>query len=350
MKVIHVVWGLGLGGIETMLVNIANNQARLGHKIYIIAINNIVEESLVKALDDSIEFVCLKRGVGSKNPYPFIRLNYLLKRLAPDIIHIHRPPLIKYIFLPSLRRRTCTTMHDVCNESIIKGLKECRRIFAISKYVKEDIYNQLGLNAVLVNNGIQPEKINHDAFNNSRFVVVQISRLDHTKKGQHILLKAISILRKRGLDVYADMIGDGPSKDYLLQLRDELGLGDCVRFLGEKNQQFIYEHLHEYSLLVQPSVFEGFGLTVTEAMAAKIPVLVSQNQGPLEIIDNGTYGYFFNNGDEQDCAKKIELFYRGQDEKNKIESAFLRVYECYNVINTAKSYLGEYKKIIEEVG
>lgn len=345
MKIAHIVWGFGIGGIETMLVNIANCQAQLCHHIIIIVINDMIEQSLVSELDGSIQFVCLKRKIGSKNPLPFFRMNYLLKTLNPDVIHIHRPPLIKFIWLPSLRRKTCATMHDVCNKSIIKGAEKSRKLFAISECVKKDIEQKLGLNAILVTNGIHPEKINHDFYPKQRFVVVQISRLDHTKKGQHILIESISNLRKLGLDVYADIIGNGPSKDYLVELSMKLGLSDCVKFLGEKDQQYIYEHLHEYNLLIQPSIYEGFGLTVTEAMAAKVPVLVSNHQGPLEIINDGAFGYSFTNGDIQDCTEKIKMFYYGQDDKSKIDLAYKRVYECYNVKNTAMKYLEEYKEV-----
>ena len=46
MKIAHIFWGLGTGGIETMLVNIANEQARLGHEVHIIIINDLVNEPL----------------------------------------------------------------------------------------------------------------------------------------------------------------------------------------------------------------------------------------------------------------------------------------------------------------
>ena len=99
-------------------------------------------------------------------------------------------------------------------------------------------------------------------------------------------------------------------------------------------------------MFVQPSIYEGFGLTVAEAMAAKIPVLVSENQGPLEIIDNGKYGYYFKNGDANDCADKIiNIIEQGVD-KNLIEAAYNRVEENYSVTQTAINYINEYKKIV----
>ena len=56
----------------------------------------------------------------------------------------------------------------------------------------------------------------------------------------------------------------------------ELNLEKHVRFLGNQSREYVYSHLKDYDLFVQPSRFEGFGLTVAEAMAACVPVLVTQ--------------------------------------------------------------------------
>ena len=78
MKIIHITYGFGLGGIETMLHNIANEQVALGEKIFIIVINDIVNDELKETLNPQIKFICLKRKVSSKSILPFIKLNYLL--------------------------------------------------------------------------------------------------------------------------------------------------------------------------------------------------------------------------------------------------------------------------------
>lgn len=51
MKVTHIFWSLGFGGIETMLVNIANAQAEAGSEVSVLIINELYEQSLVNSLD-----------------------------------------------------------------------------------------------------------------------------------------------------------------------------------------------------------------------------------------------------------------------------------------------------------
>ncbi len=349
MKIAHVTYGLTLGGIETMLVNIANEQVKKGHIVHIIVINNLINESLFQLLDGNIHFHCLHRRVGSKNPVPYIKLNFMLMKFNPDIIHLHYSDIAKYLFIPSIRKKTCVTQHDVCTKRNSRYLYLSKRIYAISNIVKEDIFKWTGLHSEVVLNGIMPELISHKSqFINNGFHIVQVSRLMHQKKGQHILIKAADLLVKRGYtDFSVSFIGDGESREYLQTLVDELHLNQYIHFLGAKDQTYIFRHLCEYDLFVQPSIWEGFGLTVAEAMAAKIPVLVSDNQGPLEIIDYGKYGYSFKSQDSADCADKIQLFLDKKNDSFQIEKAYNRVLELYNVKNTADTYLKKYRKLIE---
>ncbi|MBM6662075.1 glycosyltransferase [Marseilla massiliensis] len=332
-----------------MLTNIANEQIKLDHDISIIIINDIINENLRRSLNPRVRFVCLERKVGSKSVAPVIKLNLLLYRLKPDIIHLHYASIAKYLFFPSVQRRICVTMHDVCSKNNSRYLYKSRRIYAISNVVKKDILEFKGLYSEVVLNGIKPELINHvSKERDGHFRIVQVGRLAHLKKGQHILIQAVAQLVKQGYDnLELSLIGDGDSREYLENLVKDLGIKNHVLFLGAREQLYIFAHLHDYDLFVQPSIFEGFGLTVTEAMAAKVPVLVSENQGPLEIIDNGNYGYYFKNQDVDDCADKIELFINHKNDVEQIEKAYQRVTELYNVKTTAINYLNKYREFID---
>lgn len=347
MKIIHIVWGLSMGGVETMLVNIANEQTKLGHDVHIIVINNIYDESLISLIDKRIKMHFLERKKGSKSILPIIALNFLLVVLNPDIIHSHTASICK-LLLPIFKKKLCITIHDIIS-TVSCNLKNAKRIFAISDCVKDDIYNKLNIQAITINNGVKIESIKSKTnyTNTKNFKIVQISRLMHEKKGQHILIKALSILYKKGYtNIQLDFIGEGDSLTFLEKLAFDLNLNNHVNFLGCKSQQFVFDHLCDYDLLVQPSIFEGFGLTVAEAMAAKVPVLVSQNQGPLEIIDNGKYGYYFSNGDADSCSRMIEQIISSGTDMSMIESAYKHVLEYYNIKITAKNYIDAYKSMI----
>lgn len=353
MKIVHIVLGLTYGGIETMLVNIVNAQAESKHRISLIIVNDLIEQELLEKIDKRVEIYPLCRKLGSKNPADLIRLNWLLLSTKPDIIHLHHVYLSKFVSSTLFRKRLCVTQHDVVHHAPKQAalLKKINCIFAISKSVQEDILRETGKNSLIVVNGIDAAAFKHAPAKNpqdKRCRLVQVSRLAHQKKGQHILLEALKILSDEGIDnIWLDFIGEGPSLDYLKELAIRFGLKN-VSFLGAKGQKYIAEHLCEYDLAVQPSIYEGFGLTVAEAMAAKVPVLVSENEGPLEIIENGKYGLYFRNGSALDCASKIRRFLSHNIAEKEAMSvkAFQHVCDMYSVKATALNYIEKYREII----
>lgn len=116
-----------------------------------------------------------------------------------------------------------------------------------------------------------------------------------------------------------------------------------MHFLGKQTQEYIARHLCEYDLFVQPSRYEGFGLTVAEAMAAQVPVLVSAGQGPAEVICGNKYGWVFENGNIDDLACMIGHIQRHYaDAFDKAQKARQYVMETYDVAVTAKKYLAAY--------
>lgn len=347
MKIVHYLYGLGFGGIETMLINIVNEQIKYNHEIYIIILNDVKELSLINSIDSRIKLIFLDKKMGAKNIVPILKLNILLLKIMPDILHLHYAKLYNTILYPFDKKKLCVTMHAMCNKNNSKTLFKFRHIYAISNIVKQDIKLKCGVESTVILNGIQPELFKckkNKILESGQLKMVQIGRLKHEEKGQHILLRTIAVLKSNGiLNLSVDFIGNGESYQYLVELSEQLKISDMVNFLGVKDQKYIQEHLSDYDLFVQPSVFEGFGLTVAEAMAAKVPLLVAGNQGPMEIINNGQYGYYFNNGDVQDCAKKIKsIIENGVDEK-MIVAAYDRVYELYNVKRTALDYLHQYQ-------
>lgn len=349
MTIAHVVYGMPIGGIETMLVNIANRQSSLGHEIHIVVINAIIDESLVAKFNPQVTVHRLNRRRGSRNPLPVLMMNFKLWKIRPDVIHLHFASISKYILLPSLKRKLCVTLHALCNEENIKNIDKSGSIFAISETVRENLKNTLGLESTTVTNGIDISQVRRKEIFDSHttpFKIVQVGRLNTALKGQDILIRAAAQLVAAGRDINLTFIGDGESRVQLENLVAKLGLSSQTNFLGSHPQEYVLSHLADYDLFVQPSRFEGFGLTVAEAMAAGVPVLVSDNNGPVEVIGNGRYGYIFKNGDSNDCARLISEIMDNYPSPEFLETAVQKVKSFYNVTRTASEYISLYNKVI----
>lgn len=345
MKILHVIWSFNFGGIETMLVNIANEQVVLGHEVGVLVVDaGKTNPDLVKTLDSHIRLFCANRKWGVKDIFAILRLNEIIGGFCPDVIHLHSSSIFKYLF-PRYRKFCNVTLHGLCNKQNTDHIEKVPRVFAISQSVAKDLMQKKGVASMVNPNGIRPELIRAKCTEKDSclFRIVQVSRLEHLKKGQHILIEAAKSLLDNGITNFAiDFIGNGDSLGYLKQLAQNNNMEEHVHFLGTKDQKYIYDNLCCYDLFVQPSIYEGFGLTVAEAMAAKVPVLVSTGQGPEEVIDGGKYGYLFKNSDVEDCASKMSMFIENKNDKSLIEKAYQRVWSLYNVRVTTQTYIDNY--------
>jgi glycosyltransferase involved in cell wall biosynthesis len=344
MKIVHIIFALQTGGSETMLVDIVNEQV-LKVDVNLVIINDSYNKELVQQIDNKVKVYFINRKEGSRNPFSVIKLNALLYYLNADIIHCHNHNIIP-LFLSIFRRKAVLTLH--CMGIPTLYLNKYIKLFAISKAVKSDILERSNIISEVIYNGIHNDiiQVREKQTFVRIFKIVQIGRLDHAIKGQHFVIEAIHTLKTQGLNnIQFDLIGTGNSELFLKELVIKYELEKQINFLGPRNRNYIYSHLKNYDLLIQPSLYEGFGLTVAEAMAAKLPVLVSDINGPMEIIELGKYGFYFQSGNTENLAEQIDYIisnYSGEQLKQKVEAAYIHVRVNFDISTTSQRYISSY--------
>jgi glycosyltransferase involved in cell wall biosynthesis len=352
MKIIHLVWGLDVGGIESMLIDVLNEQSA-SHSVILIVINNDVDQKLLSAIDNKVEVFLLNRPRKCKNPLYWLRFMFFVFIRNPDIFHVHQYTilsLIKYFRGPKF-----VTIHTT-DIQISASINLANKIFCISQAVFDCLKPKVPeIKLKIIPNGIPVKKLaTKTNYHNQVFKIVQLARLDHHTKGQDVLLHAfVELLALHPYkDFSLDFIGSGPSKEWLENLAISLNIQNNCRFLGAMPREYLFEHLCDYDLLVQPSRYEGFGLSVAEAMAAQIPVLVADIEGPMEIIGHGKYGYLFRGEDANDCAKVICKVITDSTQpwfSKELQVRRQHVIDLYDVSKTANRYLEEYKNLLDLV-
>lgn len=330
-----------------MVADIMAEQIKAGHEVTLLIINRHYEQPLLDALPHELQVVRLDRPQGSHNPLWFLRYNLLLRRTRPDIIHFHQVKGAYYTIHP----RGVPMVHTVHDTAIpTPPAPRLDRVFAISQAVSDDLSNRYGMDSVIVENGIASTRISKrpaGRMPSSPLRLVNVARLTHPKKGQDIAIEAMGILASRGIDATLDLIGEGESEPFLRELADRLGVGEKVRFLGNRSRRQIYSTLADYDIFLLPSRNEGFGLTVAEAMAACLPVVVSDIEGPMEIIGNGRYGTPFESGNPHSLADAITAVATDypRHAATACGDAYRRVMDRYDISRTAREYLGEYARL-----
>lgn len=342
MKVAHIIWSLGIGGAESMLVDIVNAQAALSD-VHLIIVNDLVALSLIDRIHPDVKLHRIRRKPASRNFVDFMRANFLLWQIAPDIVHCHNHSLAR--FFPRFFHRCSKyifTAHTTGLSTENLELFDC--LIAISDAVAADIQERSGLICKVILNGVSFEglRLRKDCKADG-LKIIQIGRLDHEQKGQDLAILSLAQLAREQISL--DIVGEGESCSHLEALVRSLGVGGKCRFMGARDRRWIYENLCRYDLLIQPSRREGFGLTIVEAMAARVPVLASAIEGPMEVLDGGRLGLTFACDDVGGLAAGINearRLYETGEIFAQVDAAFDYAREHYDIAQTARAYLSAY--------
>lgn len=143
-----------------------------------------------------------------------------------------------------------------------------------------------------------------------RFVFGYVSNLDHYREGQELLVDAAVALREQGIDAVALIVGDGARRAEIEAHAEAIGAGDAVVLTGRVPHEEVLDHYALVDVFVVPRVDEQAARLVTplkpfEAMAAGLPVLVSDLPALMEITGDGERGESFTAGDPEALTRAL---------------------------------------------
>ncbi len=336
------------GGTETMLIDIANRQLAEGDTPVVLLINEGQDASLLDTLDERIERVFLHRPTGSKNPLWLLRYARALCRLNPDIVHMHNPRALGMLYGPRKYKVVCT--YHCCGDPNPWAAR-ADAMCAISRAVADDAAGRDNCRPEIIYNGTDTSRIGrrHAGGLSAHPRLIQIGSLNHNIKGQHITLQALA--RMRHCDATVDFFGDGASRPMLEAMAGELGLTDRVTFHGIVSRRELYQALPTFDVALLPSLNEGFGLALTEPMAARVPVVASDLPGPMEILraDGRVYGSTCRPGDADSLADAIDAILDDYDAAlDTAAAATDRVLGHFDISATVAAYRKLYDNLIQQ--
>ncbi len=137
-------------------------------------------------------------------------------------------------------------------------------------------------------------------------VILHVGRLKKYKSTDH-LLRAMALLKARGVQARAVIVGTGDDLPRLRVLAEKLQLGEAVEFTGFVSEEEKVRWYHRAAVLAENSVKEGWGLIVMEANACGTPVVVARSPGLVDSSREGVNGLFYEYGNIAQLAEKLEL-------------------------------------------
>jgi glycosyltransferase involved in cell wall biosynthesis len=139
---------------------------------------------------------------------------------------------------------------------------------------------------------------------NGRSLILFVGMLVYLK-GIHRLIEAMALVAQEHPDAHLVIIGEGNYRRELERLVARLGLSGRVSFVGEIEQSGVARYLQECRLLVLPSLSEGLGLVLLEAMACGKPVIGTNVGGIPSIVQDGVNGFLVPPDNVELLAERI---------------------------------------------
>lgn len=281
----------------------------------------------------------------------------LAGRLAgvPVIIHtVHgfafhdQEPVWRRVLFKNLERLAshwCDRMIFISQPLIDWALRE--RITSPSKVIK--IYSGIEINRF--HPATSPEK----KINKSKWglppasrVIGMVSKL-WEGKGHDILFQAFRSLNDETPDLFLLIVGEGYLFPRLRTLAGQYGLSEKIIFTGFQSD--VREVMTTFDVAVLPSLFEGMGRVLLEAMAMKIPVIASHTGGIPDIVHPGRNGLLFPSGDIGALSQAIKtIIYDKNLAGNMGDEGYRMISESFDAAVMARSIEQVYRDCLKERG
>ena len=151
------------------------------------------------------------------------------------------------------------------------------------------------------------ERVRHRLGVGRDTVVFALSAKLIARKRPQDLVEALAVLRRRGIDAHALLIGDGEERLAIQELAGRVGIADAMTISGFVNQRELPDWYAAADALVLPSDSrETWGLVVNEAMAAGLPVVVSEAAGcSVDLVRVGENGFTYACGDVTALTERL---------------------------------------------
>lgn len=168
------------------------------------------------------------------------------------------------------------------------------------------------------------------------------------RKGILCAIKAIKLLNRK--DIEFNIVGDINKEKgyvhYLMKMVIEDSLNDQIRFLGRVDDKTLDSLWRNSDVFLFPTLFEGFGIVITEAMLYQLPIISTNVTAIPELVEDGESGILVPPEDPHALAMAIEKLANNNDLRKKMgESGYNRINELYESFNIE----AKFRNILEEL-
>lgn len=337
MKILHIVFGLPIGGAEVLLEIICRRVDKQKYDIYVCS---ITDEGLLgsKIHETGVKLITLNSSLRVYSLATIVKLFLLIRKIDPVIVQTH-------MFQANTLGRIASFLANVpviiATEHGFYRYKKKRQIvidWLLSHItdkiivISEAVKNYISLRSKIPQNKFKVvyNFIDIEAFVPKRdknelrkefgisaldFVIGSVGRIVK-EKGYDILLNAMSLLKGRGYSFKYIIVGDGKYLSTLKANACATDLSEDVIFTGFRSD--IADILQLFDIFTLPTLDEGFGISIIEAQTMGLPIIASSVDAIPEIIQNGYNGLLIPPNDPMALANGIEYLFKNAGRRSEI--------------------------------
>lgn len=339
MKLAIMIPSLNTGGAERTAVSLANWLARNKNiDVYLI---NPGKDDNNYIIDEKVNYFYNVNKI-SRIKFYFKTISFLKEKKIDIIFEMLFTPLRSALIYKFLFNHNCIIIGseraNPAKYSNYKGFIRshicpylCDNYIFQTQIVKNMFSPKIQLKSVVIPNAISnPEvyNIKKDKEKKEK-VIVSVGRLTE-QKGFDVLIKAFSKIVKKHSDYKLEIYGNGPLKEKLKNLIEEMSLEQYVSLKG--NSSNIIEKIYDKDIFVLCSRYEGMPNALMEAMAIGLPCISTDCiAGPSELIKNLYNGILVPVDDIDSIEKSLNLLIENQKLKNELGSNAKKIMESHDI-------------------
>ena len=367
IKILHVSYSLNMGGLENVVLNLAGglNKDKFSQCVCVLS-----DELGLKVQFDELNIPIYPFPKKNGLDWTLVfRLKKYFKENPADIVHTHNPTALLYGGTAAILagKKLVHTEHSnlmqekrfvMFAESLL--FKMVKGLVCDTQEVKQSVNKDQGIlldKIKVVCNGVDVEKFCLDDMDSlptgrqaalegndtGSFTIGTVARLTQVKD-QKSMIKAVTLLKEKGLEVKLVIAGDGELREELESYSSDCGVKDRVEFLGERND--ISDILKGFDAYILCSLYEGMSVSLLEAMSSSIPCIVTEVGGNVELIKDGENGFVVPVKDPAAISAKVEKLMSDPDLCKRMGQANRKVVEEKYSLD---AMCGEYEKEYERV-
>lgn len=372
-----------IGGVEIVTFHMAKELSLLGHEVHVITQEKVKKN--ITVLDSNLDNHSINNNFyvhRMSSPFQTIidrifefKLSFFIipaflkiMKIRPDIVHVQNISSSIPAFFSKIFFNIPYTIGVHGEKYSIKGegillpcffkkiwpaipyVKHSEIIFTLTEETRQDIQNCLNKVSITIPNGVDlvffsPVQRKSE-FNPQIPKIVCISRLE-SGKGIECALQAMKLIAKKEPKSKLIIIGGGSIYKKLEDLTISIGISNNVEFVGEVPIFEVPNYLFSSNIYLLPSFYEGFSLSLLEAMASGLPIISTPVGIATKLIKECNNGYLVPIGDSHAIYEAVIRMIENPEIMVTFSNNSARSVQEYSWSKIIKKYEKEFLKILE---